>query len=361
MTLDNGTTLGEFRIVGGIGGGEFCEVYKAVRIDDPTAFAALKVHLPNEKTTARDFCREIENARLVHRIIPDGSPEIYAADTASERPWFAMTLGEPLLGTYPLDSALAWILRLIDLCIKLRDSGYLLGDIKVDNLCLIGGELCVIDFTALIPVPLAAFGEIETGSPYFTADEVTFEKDFGEVAVVHSIAVTFAALVRRELPEPYARPCARGYVPFPERRYQTFEELRDAIVRAPARDRRRIWLGAGVWKTRIAFKWTARTITAAFAVFWTIMTALYLCRRAQARQDAGIERAAGIDLGTANACNHLGDHSNEVACLWRVAKSASTNSPVAYRILANRYRDGLGVKADLEMSRRCAARAAPLP
>ena len=69
MTLDNGTTLGGFRIVGGIRGGAFSEVYKAVRIDDPTAFAALKVHLPNEKTTPRDFCREIENARLVHRII----------------------------------------------------------------------------------------------------------------------------------------------------------------------------------------------------------------------------------------------------------------------------------------------------
>ena len=122
-------------------------------IDEPTAFVALKVHLPNGKTTASDFCREIENARLVHGIIPEGSPEIYAADTESERPWFTMTLGEPLLGTHPLDTALAWILRLIDLCIKLRDSGYLLGDIKVDNLCLIGGRLCVIDFTALIPVP----------------------------------------------------------------------------------------------------------------------------------------------------------------------------------------------------------------
>ena len=84
MTLKSGTTLGEFRIVGGIGGGAFSEVYKAVRIDDPTAFVALKVHLPNEKTTPRDFCREIENARLVHRIIPEGSPEIYAADTASD-------------------------------------------------------------------------------------------------------------------------------------------------------------------------------------------------------------------------------------------------------------------------------------
>ena len=36
MTLKSGTTLGEFKIVGGIRGGKFCEVYKAVRIDDPT-------------------------------------------------------------------------------------------------------------------------------------------------------------------------------------------------------------------------------------------------------------------------------------------------------------------------------------
>ena len=187
MTLDNGTTLGEFRIVGGIGGSAFSEVYKAVRIDDPTAFVALKVHLPNEKTTPRDFCREIENARIVHRIIPDGSP-------------------------------------------------------------------------------------------YFTADEVTFDKDFGEVAVVHSIAVTFAALVRRELPEPYARPCARGYVPFPERRYQTFEELRDAIVRAPARDRRRIWLGAGVWKTRIVAGLTVGGIVKVAIAFGLISSGSFLYR-----------------------------------------------------------------------------------
>ena len=323
MTLDNGTTLGEFRIVGGIRGGAFSEVYKAVRIDDPTAFAAIKVHLPNEKTTARDFCREIENARLVHRIIPEGSPEIYAADTESERPWFAMTLGEPLLGTYPLDTALAWILRLIDLCIKLRDSGYLLGDIKVDNLCLIGGRLCVIDFTALIPVPLAALGEIRTGSPYFTADEVTFERDFGEVAVVHSIAVTFAALVRRELPEPYARPCARGYVPFPERRYQTFEELRDAIVRAPARDRRRIWLGAGVWKTRIVAGLTVGGIVKVAIAFGLISSGSYLCRRLWMcrREDREIQAYAEYVAG--EGCKALDDPTNAVYFLERALKDGA--------------------------------------
>ena len=320
MTLKSGTTLGEFKIVDGIRCGAFCEVYKAVRIDDPTAFAAIKVHLPNVMTTPRDFCREIENARLVHRIIPEGSPEIYAADTASDRPWFAMTLGDPLLGTYPLDTALAWILRLIDLCIKLRDSGYLLGDIKVDNLCLIGGRICVIDFTALIPVPLAALGEIETGSPYFTADEVTFDKDFSEVAVVHSIAVTFAALVRRELPEPYARPCARGYVPFPERRYQTFEELRDAIVRAPARDRRRIWLGAGVWKTRIVAGLTVGGIVKVAIAFGLISSGSYLCRRLWMcrREDREIQAYAEYVAG--EGCKALGDPTNAVRLLERALK-----------------------------------------
>jgi len=271
MTLANGTRVGKVQVVGGIKCGEFSEVYVVSFVDRPKRFAALKIYLPNDKTTPKDFCREIANARTVHKIIPDGSPAVLAADEKAERPWFAMSLGEPLLGPCPMNRAVDIILRLIKLCIRLRDAGFFLGDIKEDNLCFIGKRLCVIDFADLVSVTNANTHRIRTGSDYYVADEVTFDRRFGEPAVIRSIMATFVRIAPEKIPTPYAESCARGYVPFSEQRFQTLEELYRAVGGAKDRYRRRIWLGAGVWKTRIVAHKTAITVGTIAAIILIIV------------------------------------------------------------------------------------------
>ena len=248
------TNVRGWQTVRRLGRGQSGEVYEARRAD---TIAALKVYRPSEAFGADQFRREIANARIAHDIIPDGSPAVLDDDETAERPWFAMTLAQPLRDTYPRTTAIAFLLRLIDLCIRLRDAGYYHGDLKKDNPCLIDGKLSLLDFASLVRVIFANTHGLRLGSDFHRAPETDADLVVDERTEVFALAVTFLQFAGLSTILRHAVPLLRALLPFPWMRYRTFEDFRKGVVREPLRFRRLVWISAGVWKTKIVTRWTA--------------------------------------------------------------------------------------------------------
>lgn len=243
----------DWQTVRRLGRGLSGEVYEARRAN---VTAALKICRPSEAFGADQFRREIAKARIVHGIIPDGSPAVLDSDGTAERPWFAMTLAQPLRDTYPRTTAVAFLLRLIDLCIRLRDAGYYHCDLKKDNLCLIDGKLSLLDFASLVRIAFANTHGLRLGSDFHRAPETDADLVVDERTEVFAIAVTFIQFAGLSTILRLAVPLLRALLPFPWMRYRTFEEFRKGVVREPLRIRRLVWISAGVWKTKIVTTWT---------------------------------------------------------------------------------------------------------
>lgn len=271
------TQFGDWEKVRRIGCGLSGEVYEVRRKSDPRVVAALKVYVPSPTFTADQFRREIANARRAHTIISDGSPAVLDSDESAARPWFVMTLAKPLRGNYPVKTAVRLALRLIDLCIRLRDAGYYHCDIKKDNLCLIDGQLGILDFASLTRITFANTHDMRVGSDFHRAPETDCDRVVDERTEIYALAVTFLRIAGVRGALRYALPLVRALLPFPWMRYQTFEAFRTGLVREPLRIKRLVWLLGGVWKTKIVVRYTVSALVTSFILFIVIMA--YLGKR----------------------------------------------------------------------------------
>ena len=188
-----------------------------------------------------------------------------------------MTLAKSLRGSYPVRAAVRYAIRLIDLCIRLRDAGYYHCDIKKDNLCLIDGRLGLIDFASLTRTDFASTHDLKLGSDFHRAPETDADHIVDERTEIYALAVTFLRLAGVRGALRYALPLVRALLPFPWMRYQTFEAFRTGLVREPLRIKRLVWLLGGVWKTKIVVRYTVSALVTSFILFIVIMA--YLGKR----------------------------------------------------------------------------------
>jgi len=321
-----------------LGSGQSGEVL-AVEGED----VVIKRYVPSKTYTADQFRQEIVNARIAHAIIPDGSPEVFESDEdeKSERPWFAMKRVRPLYGTYPRKTVVAYILRLIGLCIRLREAGWLHGDIKVENLCLVNGRLGLIDFASMMPVEVANTHDVRTGSDFYRAPETDCDRIVDERTEIHAIAVTFIKLASRSAIVRYAVPLVRSLMPFPWLRYQTFEDFSRGIEREPKRFNRLVWISAAVWKTRIVAHKTALTVGTIAVIILVIVYTDFRDSRNRHRE----RRQPRIDVKTLVGDGYIAYRTGEMKTA-RDNLEAAMSSP-EFRIEDYSYFDFIGFYKDV--------------
>ena len=171
-----------------------------------------------------------------------------------------------------LRAVLSVALFLIECCIELRRLGYVHGDLKPENVGVEVGpdgtrRYVLRDWATLRTMREALFMPAVVGSPYYRAKEADYEGVCDERTEIHSIGMTFLALLPLVKRIVYGPAILLAISPrfFPFVQVRTYEELRSKIAHAPGWFRRLVWLKAAIWKTSIVTRWTVLGATCVVA------------------------------------------------------------------------------------------------
>ena len=281
--IDIGRPFGCWTYVRECHWGERSAVYMVAHVKDSGRVAALKICTDTDEESVRAFRREISNTRL--RLLPGRMPEVLDEGERDGMPYYVMTFGEDVdVECKSEKTAVSVALFLIECCIELRKLGYVHGDLKPENVGVEVGpdgtrRYVLRDWATLRTMREALFMPAVVGSPYYRAKEADYEGVCDERTEIHSIGMTFLALlplVRRIV---YGPAILLAISPrfFPFVQVRTYEELRRLIQRSPGSFSRLVWLKAKVWKTRIIANRAALVcgilatvaVTLAFAITYT--------------------------------------------------------------------------------------------
>ena len=254
------TILGEWVIVAPCGHGNSGTVFKVRHIRDPNRIAALKLCHFSRGSKAKRFCREAENARLVAKLVPGRVPRYICAGRWHGKPYFVMSYSDDLPEHLTKAESVRIVCEVIRTCSTLLSFGLLHGDIKWENVGIEDGRIVLRDFGTLRTVKDAILRPALLGTRYCRAPETDYDGTCDERTEVHALGALFFSLAPLGTRVTYTLPILLAISPFPFLRIRTFAELLDRIERAPRLHRRRIALAAGIWKTKIAFKWISITV-----------------------------------------------------------------------------------------------------
>lgn len=299
--------LGEWVIIAPCGRGNSGTVFKVAHVRDPKRIAALKLCPCAKGLTARRFCREAENARLVAKLAAGRVPQFICAGRWHGKPYYVMSYSDDLPMRLTKAETVRIICEIIRTCSTLLSFGLLHGDIKWENVGLEDGRVVLRDFGTLRTVRDATLHPALLGTRFCRAPETDYDGSCDERTEVHALGALFFSLAPLGARVDYALPILLALSPFPFLRIRTFAELLDRIELAPRLHRRRIALAAGIWKTKFVMRWTALAVVTILLVYWIIMTGLYLHQRNTARAkwgaaiDAAVKSRTGLDPVNLNA------------------------------------------------------------
>ena len=295
--IDIGSPFGCWTYVRECHWGERSAVYMVAHVKDSGRVAALKICTDTDEESVRAFRREISNTRL--RLLPGRMPEVLDEGERDGMPYYVMTFGEDVdVECKSEKTAVSVALFLIECCIELRKLGYVHGDLKPENVGVEVGpdgtrRYVLRDWATLRTMREALFMPAVVGSPYYRAKEADYEGVCDERTEIHSIGMTFLALlplVRRIV---YGPAILLAISPrfFPFVQVRTYEELRRKIAHAPGWFRRLVWLKAAIWKTSIVTRWTVLGVTCVVAaggvMFGCHLYDDYKARHAEVRRASG--------------------------------------------------------------------------
>lgn len=266
--MDIGERIGCWTVLDGIHGDR---VFRVEHAERPGRIAALKVCADPDR--ADDIRGEIANIGL--RLLPDAMPELLDFGEHEGLPYFVMPLGESVCGRgKSAVLAVRTALFLIGCAIDLREKGYIHCDYKPENVGIEKGpdgkeRLVLWDWESCRRMSEANVRPGIVGTRYYRSREVEYTGICDERSEIHAIGMCFLAMLPLAKRIVYAPSILLAISPtaFPFGRVRRFEELRGLIVRAPGSFRRAVWIGAGVWKTRIVSKWTALAVVIVLLAF----------------------------------------------------------------------------------------------
>lgn len=133
--------LGEWVIIAPCGRGNSGTVFKVAHVRNPKRIAALKLCPCAKGLTARRFCREAENARLVAKLAVGHVPQFICAGRWHGKPYYVMSYSDDLPMRLTKAETVRIICEIIRTCSTLLSFGLLHGDIKWENVGLEDGRV----------------------------------------------------------------------------------------------------------------------------------------------------------------------------------------------------------------------------
>lgn len=277
--MDITRPVGKWRIIDertNPGGGNG-RVFKACHADDPRRIAALKVCDDPSEKGVRAFKREIANTKL--RLLPGRMPEVLDDGECEGLPYFVMSYGEDLV-VKSWREAVEVALFLVDCAIRLRERGYLHGDLKPENVGVENGRCVLRDWATCRELADAILRPAKVGTRYYRSQTVDYTGRCDERTEIHAIAVSLFAMLPLSKLVVYGPTILLAILPAfcPFGGIRRLEDLRRRIVRARGSFRRTVWLMAAVWKTAIVSRRTARTALLLGAVLLLMLFRIHMHR-----------------------------------------------------------------------------------
>ena len=337
--IDIGRPFGCWTYVRECHWGERSAVYMVAHVKDPGRVAALKICTDTDEESVRAFRREISNTRL--RLLPGRMPEVLDEGERDGMPYYVMTFGEDVdVACKSEKTAVSVALFLIECCIELRRLGYVHGDLKPENVGVEVGpdgtrRYVLRDWATLRTMREALFMPAVVGSPYYRAKEADYEGVCDERTEIHSIGMTFLALLPLVKRIVYGPAILLAISPrfFPFVQVRTYEELRSKIAHAPGWFRRLVWLKAAIWKTSIVTRWTVLGVTCVVAadgvMFGCHLYDDYKSRHAEVRRVKAQENDVMTLVRSGIVCYRKGDFVEAYRRL-KAARSSKHYAPADF-------------------------------
>ena len=337
--IDIGRPFGCWTYVRECHWGERSAVYLIAHVKDPGRVAALKICTDTDEESVRAFRREISNTRLL--LLPGRMPEVLDEGERDGMPYYVMTFGEDVdVECKSEKTAVSVALFLIECCIELRRLGYVHGDLKPEN---VGVEVSpdgtrryvLRDWATLRTMREALFMPAVVGSPYYRAKEADYEGVCDERTEIHSIGMTFLALLPLVKRIVYGPAILLAISPrfFPFVQVRTYEELRRKIAHAPGWFRRLVWLKAAIWKTSIVTRWTVLGVTCVVAaggvMFGCHLYDDYKMRHAEVRRVRAQKNDVMMLVRSGIVCYRKGDFVEAYQRL-KAARSSKHYDPAGF-------------------------------
>ena len=314
-----------------MGSGLSGDVYIVRAKDDPSELFVLKHHrIWKEGVSAAAFALEADI--LEDQPIPGNMPVCVARGTWDGRQYVVMSLegANPERGELPAEGWFSWILELVDAFDRLNNLALIFHrDVKPANIRTTDGHPKIIDNGLALKNDGSPFPLERVGSRDFIAPEIFRYEPYTVRAEIYSVAKTIEAIVPDDVRQ--ALSTALFNATKNDRMVRTpswsvfRSEAKAGIAayrrNAPALQRRRIALAAGIWKTRIVAGLVVGGIVTIAIAFGLISSGSYLCRRwwMHLREDREIQAYADYIAG--EGCRALDDPTNAIRLLERALKN----------------------------------------
>lgn len=314
-----------------MGSGLSGDVYLVRAKDDPSELFVLKHHrIWKEGVSAAAFALEADI--LEDQPIPGNMPVCVARGTWDGRQYVVMSLegANPERGEPPAEGWFSWILELVDAFDRLNNLALIFHrDVKPANIRTTDGHPKIIDYGLALKNDGSPFPLERVGSRDFIAPEIFRYEPYTVRAEIYSVAKTIEAIVPDDVKQ--ALSTALFNATKNDRMVRTpswsvfRSEAKAGIAayrrNAPALQRRRIALAAGIWKTRIVAGLVVGGIVTIAIAFGLISSGSYLCHRwwMHLREDREIQAYADYIAG--EGCRALDDPTNAIRLLERALKN----------------------------------------
>lgn len=314
-----------------MGSGLSGDVYIVRAKDAPSELFVLKHHrIWKEGVSAAAFALEADI--LEDQPIPGNMPVCVARGTWDGRQYVVMSLegANPERGELPAEGWFSWILELVDAFDRLNNLALIFHrDVKPANIRTTDGHPKIIDYGLALKNDGSPFPLERVGSRDFIAPEIFRYEPYTVRAEIYSVAKTIEAIVPDDVKQ--ALSTALFNATKNDRMVRTpswsvfRSEAKAGIAayrrNAPALQRRRIALAAGIWKTRIVAGLVVGGIVTIAIAFGLISSGSYLCRRwwMHLREDREIQAYADYIAG--EGCRALDDPTNAIRLLERALKN----------------------------------------
>ena len=285
-------------------------------------------------------------------------PVCLARGARDGRQYVVMSLegANPEHGELSPEGWFSWILELVDAFDRLNNVSHIFHrDVKPANIRTTDGHPKIIDFGLARKDDGSPFPLERVGSRDFIAPEIFRYEPYTVRAEIYSVAKTIEAIVPDDVKQ--ALSTALFNATKNDRMVRTpswsvfRSEAKAGIAayrrNAPARQRRRIALAAGIWKTRIVARHVFLAFACLSAIAGTVYAALHLHLRSKHLAFAQMES----DYRRAESLYKAKKYSQALKLLVPIAECECRRPPEACLLLAECHKRGLGVHASDEKFR----------